>query len=173
MASKTTFISYSSQDETLIEGVTKMLRTQGRIFRDKDSIQPGENWKESIDKAIEKARQVIVFWCCHSAESEWVKYELLKAMELKKPIIPVLCCGCKVDAAIRQFQWIDIRKIIRHDCSRPNRIALVALAAVIVARIIHNKALKTSQALVSVIDEATRKVENDFCAYYPAELRNS
>lgn len=110
------FISYSSTDSQLIEGVVKILKTSGEVFRDKDSIKPGENWEEAIDTALKNTDQLFVFWCCHSGNSNMVKYELLKAIELKKKVIPILCCSYEVDKEIKSFQWIDMKEQFNHKC---------------------------------------------------------
>src|SRR4030095_9679850 len=95
-----TFISYSKTDSKLITGMVKMLRTQGgKVILDQDFL-PGTKWKFEIDEAITVADQIIVFWCCHSSRSEWVKYEMQKSLTLGKPIIPILCCGFEVDESI-------------------------------------------------------------------------
>jgi len=112
-----TFISYSSKDAKIIDGIVNMLRSAGGIvFRDKDSIKPGQDWKAAIDKALINTDQVMVFWCCHSNQSEMIRYELTKAIELKKRVIPVLCCSYEVDPLIRDFQWINMNDQFSHDC---------------------------------------------------------
>ncbi len=58
----------------------------------------------------------MVFWCCHSEQSEMVRYELLRAIELNKIIIPILCCSYEVDEIIKDFQWIDMKKQLNHSC---------------------------------------------------------
>lgn len=125
-----TFISYASKDAKIIEGIASMLRSAGGIvFRDKDSIKPGEDWKSAIDRALINTDQLMVFWCCHSNQSEMIRYELTRAIELKKKVIPILCCSYEVDPIIRGFQWIDMNKQFSHDCVsheqhsayRPNR----------------------------------------------------
>ncbi len=117
MKVRNTFISYSHIDKDKIMPVAEMLRVQGgKVFLDKDSIAPGTNWKKEIDKAISNSDQVILFWCCHADESEWVRYELSKGLELEKKIIPIICCGYELDENMKEIQWIDLRGVILHDC---------------------------------------------------------
>jgi hypothetical protein len=114
---KKTFISYSKRDSDIVQAITKLLQTQGNeVFVDYESIKPGEKWRESLQKAIERSDQLILFWCCHSGKSEWVKYEFEQGTKLGKPIIPVLCCDYPADDEVGEFQWIDVRPIIKHQC---------------------------------------------------------
>src|SRR5262249_15033260 len=61
---------------------------------------------------------VVVLWCCHAAASEWVAREITLALEdEKKQIAPVLLCRHPAYNPLSQYQWIDLRAVIRHTCS--------------------------------------------------------
>lgn len=118
MKGKSTFISYSQEDDKIANSVTSLLRTQGNtIFLDKDSIQPGTKWKEALYDAIKKSDLLIILWCCHSAKSEWVDYEFELGVQFQKPIIPVICCKFPTNKEISEFQWINLSDVITHPCN--------------------------------------------------------
>ena len=67
------FISYSHADRGLVTPVVQLLRSLPfPVFRDQDGIAPGEVWEERLIDELEQATHVLVFWCSHSASSEWV-----------------------------------------------------------------------------------------------------
>jgi len=87
------FISYSTQDSEIIDGLSKLLRVDGRrVFRDRECIQPGDNWEHELTSALSSAKQFVLFWCCHAEESEWVAREIDQAIDADKRVIPVLLC---------------------------------------------------------------------------------
>ena len=104
------FISYSREDESIVEPVVKLLRvTESKLFLDVDSIAPGEKWEEEIARSLSTADKVCVFWCQHSASSEWVNREWRYAHELQKKIIPLLLDSTPVENELAKYQFIDFR----------------------------------------------------------------
>jgi hypothetical protein len=111
------FVSYSTQDSKLVDGLLKLLRLNGqRVFRDSDSIQPGEEWESRLRQAITQSKSLLVVWCCHSAESKWVAEEIKLAYEHSIPIIPVVVCSVPPSKGVSKFQWIDMKTLIVHKC---------------------------------------------------------
>ncbi len=111
------FVSYSHADEVLVKPVVKFLGLRGRrVFWD-DKIAPGERWSNTIRKALQASATVVVLWCCHSAGSAWVKREADEANSARKELVPVLLCSYPLDAPLEEYQAIDYRESIRHDCS--------------------------------------------------------
>ncbi|MEK6477021.1 toll/interleukin-1 receptor domain-containing protein [Catalinimonas sp. 4WD22] len=119
---KSIFISYSRKDTPIIDAITKLMRfNKQRVFLDRDSINPGEKWKDMLEKAITNCDQLILFWCCHSGKSEWVKKEFELGIKLQKPIVPVLCCDFPTDEKISEFMWLDFRGVIAHQCTKHHK----------------------------------------------------
>jgi hypothetical protein len=109
------FISYSHADEPIVKPAAQLLRLwRRRVFWDTE-IQPGEQWAERIERAISASDQVIVFWCCHSAQSEWVSRETELARAASKPLTPVLLCKYPAQHPLSSYQWIDLT-ICNHPC---------------------------------------------------------
>lgn len=121
------FISYSRVDEHLLKPVVQLLSISNRrIFWDTQTIQPGEKWSEAIEEALVSSATVVVLWCCHSAKSDWVKRETTLAAGSAIPLIPMLLCWTSLEAPLSNYQWIDLRAVIRHTCGHPMNSAVIA-----------------------------------------------
>jgi len=109
------FVSYSHEDATLVSPVVSILRaTRGLVFHDADSIQPGKRWRSEIADALGAAQLVVVFWCLHSCESSEVKQEYDAALHAAKDVLPVLLDSTPLPIPLREFQWIDFRRLADH-----------------------------------------------------------
>ena len=105
------FISYSHEDSDRIAPVIALVRAMKNdsVFQDSRNIKPGERWKPQLLEALRRAKTVIVFWCEHSAKSEYVKEEYEVALEEEKDILPLLMDDTKLPDSLAEFQWIDLR----------------------------------------------------------------
>lgn len=106
------FISYSSEDRERINPIVQLVRAmkKGSVFQDFVSIRPGEKWANEIMKALAHCRTVLVFWCEHSAASDWVRQEYEAAIRANKEIIPILLDDTQVPDPLRAYQWLDFRR---------------------------------------------------------------
>jgi hypothetical protein len=83
---KKVFLSHSSEDDTLTDNVYRWLMNQsyiGHIWTDKVQLRPGDDLKE-IDKGIASSDFVIPIITSNSIKSEWVRYEIKKALKKGK-----------------------------------------------------------------------------------------
>lgn len=110
------FISYSSEDRDRIDPIVQLVRAmkKGSVFQDFVSIRPGEKWAEKIMKALEHCHTVLVFWCVHSAASDWVRQEYEASIKADKEIIPILLDDTEVPDPLRAYQWLDFRRNTPH-----------------------------------------------------------
>jgi len=112
-----TFVSYSRSDQALVEPLVQLMRLSGRkVFWDRDSIEPGRKWADVLTESIEKCRQLLLVWCCHSSGSEHVEAEISTALKASVPIVPLLLCEHLPKGEIAEYQWIDMRQGISHQC---------------------------------------------------------
>jgi len=109
------FISYSHVDAPLVKPFVDFLRafTRGAVFRDQDSIPPGERWTVSIARAIDEADRVCVFWCRHAAGSDEVRREYRAAIGAGKRVVPTLLDSTPLPPELGAFQWCDMREAVR------------------------------------------------------------
>lgn len=114
------FVSYSRVHDSLVGNLTKILGVGGRlVFRDVESVKPGEEWEKSIFDSLTNAKIVVVVWCSHANESQWVLREAELAAQLNKEIIPVLIDSTPLLPCLAKFQWIDLQKDVNHARSSP------------------------------------------------------
>jgi hypothetical protein len=111
------FISYSSEDQALVDPVAAMLQLGGRrVFWDRHGIAAGSEWKPTLEDAIKSSAMMVVLWCCGSAKSNWVAREIRLARRHGIPIVAVRLCSYEVPPRIRKYQWVDLRGIVIHTC---------------------------------------------------------
>jgi hypothetical protein len=90
----TVFLSYRRSDQLFATRLADSLRSLGlSVFRDQESLRGGSEWRESIDNAIEGARDVVVLLGPKTHGSEEVRRELEHAFKCGTPVIPVLVGG--------------------------------------------------------------------------------
>ncbi len=106
------FISYSSEDKDRIDPIVRLVRAMKKdsVFQDFMSIRPGQKWADEIMNALRHCRTVLVFWCEHSAASEWVRQEYEAGISANKEVIPILLDDTDVPTPLRAYQWLDFRK---------------------------------------------------------------
>ncbi|MBD2752302.1 toll/interleukin-1 receptor domain-containing protein [Spirosoma validum] len=107
------FISYSHDDEKFAKPIVQLLRVSAKyVFFDRDTLKPGKNWADQIQKAIESVQLVVVIWCKHASLSAYVKQEYLAAIKKEKDLMPVLLDDTPLPKPLAAFQWIDFRQSV-------------------------------------------------------------
>jgi len=107
------FVSYSRKDAGLVAPVVHLLRaTKGLVFQDLDSIKPGKRWRGQIEKALNTARLVVVFWCLHSLRSGEVRKEYEFALSNGKDILPILLDDTPLPAELGEFQSVNFQGLV-------------------------------------------------------------
>jgi len=82
------FISYSSEDKTLVKQIAALLEARGwSVWWDRQ-IPIGQKYDTVIENELQKAGCVLVIWTKRSVASEWVKNEALEAAQ-KNKLVPV------------------------------------------------------------------------------------
>jgi hypothetical protein len=111
---KDIFISYSRRDQEFVTRLAGDLDRQvaGAWF-DQSTIQVGQKWHDEIMDGIRECRAFILVLSPDAAESRYVREEVNKALELGKPIIPVLYRAGKwtgeFAALVKDVQTLDLR----------------------------------------------------------------
>src|SRR5277367_4574074 len=106
------FISYSSKDKPIADGVCATLEQHGlRCWIAPRDIVPGAEWSTSIIQALNEAR-VFVLVLSHSAnESNQIKREVERAVHNGTPIIPYRIEDVMPADALEYFlstpHWLD------------------------------------------------------------------
>lgn len=71
------FVSYSRKDKACAAKIARQLEAQGfRVWIDLESIEGGDDWRQSIQEAIPSAEAVILLWSQNSKDSDAVRREI-------------------------------------------------------------------------------------------------
>lgn len=110
------FISYCHEDAQYVSPIVEIISASrpDLVFQDTKAIVKGKKWGPQLQEALEQASLVIVFWCKHSAHSQYVKDEYEKAIQSRKDILPVLLDDCDLDPELADYQWIDLQNVTTH-----------------------------------------------------------
>ena len=99
------FLSYAREDQEHARRIAEALKAEGwSVFWDQ-SIPPGQQFDEYIERRLKDCRVVVVLWSANSVTSRWVRREARHATKREPPaLIPAMIS----DAAI-PFEFDDIQ----------------------------------------------------------------
>jgi len=108
------FISYSRRDQEFVTRLAGDLDKQvAGVWFDQSDIQVGQQWHNEIIDGIRECKAFILVLSPDSAESRYVREEVNKALELGKPIIPILYRSAKwtgeFETLVKDVQTLDLR----------------------------------------------------------------
>ena len=106
------FISYSTKDQKIVEGVSHFLEQNGiRCFVAYRDIPSGVVWAGAITEAIESCKMMIVVFSEHFNQSEQVDREIEMCSEEKKPILTFKIQNAAFNKVkkyyLKNINWID------------------------------------------------------------------
>lgn len=105
------FVSYSRKNADVSYEIAEALRTRGyTVWTDVGGITGGAVWQSEIEDAITNCDIMIVMMSPAARESDWVKREILFALDLQKTIIPLIVEDVKLPFALYDLQPIDYRE---------------------------------------------------------------
>lgn len=97
------FVSYAREDSNLVYREIKRLQDDGyRFWYDRSDIAPGRDWSDEIDKAISKCSCFLVFITPAAVKSEYVGYEMERALAAGKPFICIYWEKLELPSDIQQ-----------------------------------------------------------------------
>ena len=84
------FVSYSSQDKPAADAVVAALENAGvRCWVAPRDILPGQEWAESILRAIERSRLMVLVFSDHANDSKHVRKEVERAVHHGLAVAPI------------------------------------------------------------------------------------
>ena len=102
------FISYSSKDVKIAESLHQSLNDEGiPVWRDKESLEVGRPWSEFIQQAIETCTCLIVVCTPDCMASKIATQEWQYALELKKPVLPLILTECKPPSQLKTLHCLN------------------------------------------------------------------
>ena len=97
------FISYSSEDKTIVQKIAGLLNAKGwSVWWDRQ-IPIGQKYDTVIETELQQAGCVLVIWTQRSVASEWVKNEALEAAQ-KNVLVPVVLEQVTLPLAFRRIE---------------------------------------------------------------------
>ncbi|MCZ6854420.1 MAG: TIR domain-containing protein [Gammaproteobacteria bacterium] len=101
------FISYASEDRSLVQPLVKSVEAQGySVWWDRD-IDPGANFEDVIEAQLTSARIVVVVWSANSVRSSWVHSEAMEGLE-RGVLVPVILERARLPLAFRHINTVDL-----------------------------------------------------------------
>jgi hypothetical protein len=112
--SKAIFISYSRRDQEFVIRLASDLNEHvAFVWFDRSTIQPGQKWHDEIMEGIQECKAFILVLSPDAIESQYVREEVHKALELGKTIFPILYRPAKwtgeFASIIKDIQTLDLR----------------------------------------------------------------
>jgi hypothetical protein len=111
---KDIFISYSRRDQEFVTRLASDLDAQvAGVWFDQSSIEIGEDWHEEIMEGIRDCKAFILVLSPDAMDSRYVREEVNKALELGKPIFPILYRPAtwkdEIASLVKEVQTLDLR----------------------------------------------------------------
>lgn len=108
------FISHSSKDKKFVRTLKDDLNENGiETWVDEDQLDIGDSLLEKLENSLENSTHFIIILSSSSVGSDWVKFELNKAIsqvakKLIQKIIPIKYRDCKVPAELEGLLYADL-----------------------------------------------------------------
>jgi hypothetical protein len=91
---KQVFLSYARKEQPLADQVAMLLAQRGvKVFDDRSDLSAGDDWANSVDRALRQSDSMIALLTPHSFSSAFVRSELGHALfddRFKRRVLPVL-----------------------------------------------------------------------------------
>jgi hypothetical protein len=101
------FISYSRQDQAYVSLLAQALESHRLPFWLDINTDYGDTWPHTIEKQVECCQVLFIVMSPRSKQSHWVQCELTHALELRKPIFPLLLEGPRW-FSVAALQTVDV-----------------------------------------------------------------
>ncbi|MFC1530131.1 toll/interleukin-1 receptor domain-containing protein [Gemmatimonadota bacterium] len=109
------FVSYSRHDQPFVRKLVDRLKASGiSVFYDEADIAIGDSLAESLHRAVQNARYVLVVMSPDYFASQWGKQELELALQQefesdRTKVIPLLVRDCDIPPLLRSKLYADFR----------------------------------------------------------------
>ena len=102
------FISYAHSDVAQVKELVDIFRAGGHDPWFDHKLLPGQDWKAILLDAITACDAFVYALTPDSVVSEWCQWEFARAVELGKPVVPVLLRKTQaIPKEISRFQYAD------------------------------------------------------------------
>lgn len=102
------FVSHSTKDLALARTLRFLLDCYGiEAYITEEEPEPGAYLPEKLQRAIQNSNCVVVLWTLNAARSVWVAWEIERALEMGKLVIPLLQREAGPPENLRNIEWIE------------------------------------------------------------------
>ena len=110
------FISHDSEDAQFAHRLANDLQRLGvQVWIAPESILPGENWVDAIERGLSESSHVLVVLTTAALESKWVKMETNVAIALERQgrihVIPLDVKPCTVPLMLGSYQMVSFGRV--------------------------------------------------------------
>jgi len=117
------FLSHSTRDRRFAERIAQVLRDHGvPVWHSGTNIVGAKQWHDEIGKALQRCDWLVLVLSRHSVKSQWVKRELLYALNdarYDNRIVPVsfkACSHMDLSWTLGEFQFVDFTTDFDEGC---------------------------------------------------------
>lgn len=104
-------MSYAREDSRFVLRLVGQLQLLGaNVFIDQQDIGAGERWNQVLENELRASKGVLVALSSRSVVSEFVRRELIIALESKIPIVPLLIADTAIPEELQALEYIDFRR---------------------------------------------------------------
>lgn len=103
------FISYAHVDKAIVKDwvVSKLVAGGHDVWFD-DRLVAGQDWKQQLNDEIKRSDALVYCMTPESVDSEWCQWELKRAVDLGKAVIPVLMqARTQLPDQLKKLQYVD------------------------------------------------------------------
>src|SRR5262249_44826505 len=105
------FLSHSSKDATLVNGLARSLGAEGlKPWVDESNLRYGALLRDELQASIRDSRVLVLVWSKDAADSRWVMSELFTAFHLNRFIIPCAIDSTKRPRFLDNTAWLDLTR---------------------------------------------------------------
>ncbi len=156
------FISHSSTDKKFVRTLKGDLNENNiETWLDEDELRLGDTLIERLDAALEDSSHFLIILSKSSVNSDWVKYELNKALNknltLNRRIIAVKYKECQVPKELENLVYEDLTNSVRKIVNQERIEFTTPEYNTFLNRLI--KAIKTPEKQLSIQDKTDLKKE--------------
>jgi WD40 repeat protein len=102
------FICYARVDQSFALPLAHQLQARGvPVWIDQVENKVSDDWDRDIDRALRECSHLLIVLSPASVDSREVRGELRTALDLGKPVLPVLYKPCEIPRQLRIVQFVD------------------------------------------------------------------
>ena len=104
------FISYAHQDIESVVHIVELLRKANHDPWFDERLVAGQQWKTILSEQIAQCDTFVIMVTKAWLNSQWCQWELYQAVQVNKPIVPILLETVEISQPLSHLQYVDFTK---------------------------------------------------------------